>query len=142
MKRFFALLVLFLLISSCSSGDNNPRNPYLLEVNVQLTLDMNLPQYSPLQFPSNPVYIANQGNGGIIVMKTGVGAYRAFDASDPNHVPSSCSSLQIDGVEAVCGCEDANTYSLLTGLPTTDGLPYALLAYRVTQNGSMLFVSN
>jgi len=116
--------------------------PILLNVGVNASLNLNLPEYSQLMFTSNSVYVANQGNGGIIVTNVGNNNYRAWDAYDPNHVPSTCSFLQIDGANAVCGCDDQNEYSLFTGQAIGDPLPCGLREYRVTLSGSDIVISN
>ena len=102
---------------------------------------MNLPQYSQLQYTSNSVYVANQGNKGVIVMNVGSG-YRAWDAADPNHEQTSCSLLIINGANAVCGCMDANTYSLFTGGSIGKQLPCGLKEYRVSKSGNSLIITN
>ena len=103
---------------------------------------MNLPQYSQLQFISNSVYVGNAGNGGIIITNSGTG-FLAWDASDPNHTPNSCSQLEIMGLEGKCRCNDENLYSLITGQPLNNSsLRCTLKAYRVEVSGSNLFISN
>jgi len=103
---------------------------------------MNLPQYSPLQFVSNSVFVPNVGNGGVIVTNSGTG-FLAWDASDPNHTPSSCSKLEVNGLEGTCGCSDANVYSLITGQPLSNtDLQCGLKAYRVEQSGNDLIITN
>ena len=88
------------------------------------------------------MYVPNEGNGGIIVNNTGTG-FVAFDAADPNHVFSNCSVLSISGLEGVCGCNEANKYSLFTGQPLENSeLRCGLKAYFVEINGNTLFVSN
>ena len=100
MKRYFYIFLL-IIITSCSKNSVDKNCNFLLDVGVSLQLNLNLPQYSQLQFPSNPVYIANAGNGGIIVTNTGTG-FVAFDAADPDpkHAvnPSPCSVLSISGI--------------------------------------------
>lgn len=134
MKQFFWLLSL-LLLTACSNNDNLNNCNYLLDLGVNASINLNLPQYSQLQFTSNSVYIANQGNGGIIVTNVGSGL-RAWDAADPNHTPSTCSVMQIVGANAKCGCADANEYSLFTGGSLGVQLPCGLKEYRVTSTGS------
>lgn len=134
MKQFFALLSL-LILTACSNNDNLNNCNYLLDLGVNASVNLNLPQYSQLQFTSNSVYIANQGNGGIIVTNVGSGL-RAWDAADPNHTPSACSVMQIVGANAKCGCADANEYSLFTGGSLGVQLPCGLKEYRVTSTGS------
>lgn len=145
MKTICSLFLLTFLFIACSSDDNNMRNPNLLDINFQFQVDMSLPQYSSLQYPSNPVYVngPNYGNRGVIIINTGSGSYRAFEASDPNHTPNECSTLDINGIEGTCGCTDGNTYNLFTGQPLSEGLEYSLLEYRVVDNGNLILtVSN
>ena len=141
MKRYFYIFLL-IIITSCSKNSVDKNCNFLLDVGVSLQLNLNLPQYSQLQFPSNPVYIANAGNGGVIVTNTGTG-FVAFDAADPNHAPSSCSVLSISGITGMCGCDDKNEYNLFNGLPVDNSsLRCPLKAYRVEQNGNSLLVFN
>ncbi len=136
----FAFIAVFLI--SCSNDDRPKNCNFLLNVGVNASVNMNLPEYSQLQFTSNSVFVANHGNQGIIVTNVGSG-FRAWDASDPNHTPSSCSRLMIEGAEAVCGCQDANKYSLFTGQKLGDPLPCGLKEYRVTATGNnTLSISN
>jgi hypothetical protein len=144
MRKFFGLIALIFFISCSDDERPGQRNPNLLPINFQFTLDLSLPQYSQLQFSSNAVYVngPNYGNAGVIVVNIG-GTFIAFDAADPNHPPSACSVLAIDGLEGVCGCNDNNRYDLITGSPVTKGLEYPLLAYRVVDNGNgTITVSN
>ena len=93
-------------------------------------------------FTSNSVYVANQGNAGVYVINTGNDNYRAWDASDPNHAPNSCSLLEIEGADVQCGCADENRYSLFTGQSLGEQLPCGLKEYRVTLSGNNLVVNN
>lgn len=141
MKHFFWLLSV-LILTACSNNDNLNNCNYLLNLGVNVSINLNLPQYSQLQFTSNSVYVANQGNGGIIVINVGSGL-RAWDAADPNHTPSSCSIMQITGVNAKCGCSDANEYSLFTGGSLGVQLPCGMKEYRVRDNGNNTYtISN
>ena len=132
-----------MLFTTCSKNDdanNNCNN--LPNIGVNRTIELNLPQYNQLNFPSNPVPIPEEGVGGIIVTNTGTG-FVAFDAADPNHMLSTCSTLIISGLEGTCGCDDQNQYSLFTGQPLNNSaLRCGLKAYRVEQSGNTLFISN
>lgn len=132
-----------LILASCSKSDNNNSNcNFLLNIGVNTSINLSLPQYNPLNFISNPVYIPNEGNGGIIVTNTGTG-FVAYDASDPNHSPNNCSILSIDGLEGICGCEDENKYSLFTGQPLENpNLRCGLKSYRTELNGNNLLIFN
>ena len=141
--KSFIYLFLIIFITSCSSNSVDDKNcRFLLNVGVNVSVNMSLPQYSQLQFISNSVYVPNAGNAGIIVTNTGSG-YLAWDASDPNHTPSSCSTLTVSGLNATCGCGDENTYSLVTGQALGDGnLQCSLKNYRVEKNGNVLLIYN
>lgn len=133
---------MLLILTACSKNSVDKNCNFLLDVGVNTSINMNLPQYSQLSFVSNPVYIANVGNGGIYVTNTGTG-FVAFDAADPNHIPSSCSVLTQDGINGICGCEDKNEYSLFNGLPLNNSsLRCSLKAYRVEANGNILSIFN
>ncbi|TQD38505.1 hypothetical protein [Haloflavibacter putidus] len=136
MKVFFSFAVCLLLLYGCSSDDNRISNPNLLDVNVNLQLDLSLPQYNSLNFVSSPVYIANYGNGGIYVMNTGGDAYVAYDGADPNHPrDNNCPAMQREGIKLICDCE-GNTYNLFTGtFEEGEDLRYTLYAYRVQKTG-------
>lgn len=139
----FALSLL--LLTACKKSDDDALNNcnYLLNVGVNRTISLNLPQYSQLQFTTNSAYIPNEGNAGIYVTNVG-GNFRAYDAADPNHTPNVCSFMSINGTIVTCGCQDENQYNLLTGFAEGAQLPCALQEYRVTANanGSELTITN
>jgi len=112
MKRFF-LLALFAITLSCHKDNVVNNNPFLPNYSFSININTNLPSYSQLQYPGNPVFVDQAGAGikGIIVMKVGTNDFRAFEASCPNQFPSDCSQLTIDGINAICPC-DEKEYSL------------------------------
>ena len=139
MKKYFLLLIAFPTLFSCSSNSTNNNNPNLPNYSVNLDINMNLPQYSNLKFVSNAVYISSQGVRGIIVFNNSGTTYNAFDAACPNQALSSCSTMTIKGIYAVCACDSAE-YSLFSGQST--GKQYPLKQYRVEVNGNLLHVFN
>ncbi|GAA3595715.1 hypothetical protein Q4Q39_07645 [Flavivirga amylovorans] len=136
-------LIFLVILSSCSKNSvDNENCKFLLDLGVNVNINLSLPQYSQLPFAGNSVYIENAGNGGIIVASTGADFF-AWDASDPNHVPSACSSLVPSGLNATCGCDDKNEYSLVTGQSLGNkNLPCSLKNYRVEKNGNNLLIFN
>jgi hypothetical protein len=135
---FFALCFM-----SCDDDDVRQQNPNLLNIQFDIVLDLNFPQYSQLNFAGNAIYVGGQGigNDGIIVVNTGSG-FVAWDASDPNEFPSDCTRLQIQGLSASSTCQNPNSYSLVTGQPLEDGLQFALLSYRVSASDNSIRVFN
>lgn len=136
------ILVLFLFISfvySCDSGSVNNNNPNIPNLPVNLSLNLSLPQYSNLQFPSNFIRDFSQGARGIVVFNTGSG-FNAFDLACPNQVFSICTTpMSITGINAICDCDDT-TYSLFTG--QSAGQQYPMKAYRVELVGNNLIITN
>ena len=137
----FRLLLLIILIYSCSSNINDSRCNFLLNLDIYYEVNLNLPQYSDLNFVSNSVYVPDVGNGGIIIVNSGTG-FLAWDASDPNHEILSCSILNINGLEATSSCAQQNTYSLITGQSVGTVLNCTLKAYRVESVGNVLIISS
>lgn len=134
--KFTPLILLALLLTACGRDNHINDCNYLLNAGVNATVNLNLPEYSELQYTSRSVYIANQGNGGIIVTNTGTGL-RAWDAADPNHAPNlGCITMTIKGTEAHCNCGDENKYTLFTGQLLQGALPCGLKEYRVTPMGN------
>ncbi len=142
------ILGIFLLILTLSCDSDRPeRNPYLQEIGFRFDINLSLPLYSPLTNPGSPVYIGTQGvgNRGVFIINAGFDQFRVFEASCPNHPPNSCSTMQIDGQNAICSCEDYE-YSLFTGQqfsPPDDGNRYYnMLEYRAVQSGNSVVISN
>jgi len=130
MRKYIFFLFLLPLFFACSSDDFRNNNRYLPNYNFSKDIDMSLPLYSNLQFTGNPVRITDAGIGinGIIVMNTGSG-YSAYEASCPNQNLTNCSVLQIDGINAICPCDEVE-YSLFTGQASAD-VEYTLKPYKV-----------
>lgn len=142
MKKYFFLIAAAILLS-CDKDHPVNKNPYLDNVSFSIGINLNLPSNNQLNFVGSPVLITDAGAGikGIIVMRAGAANdYRAYEASCPNQYPSECSQMTINGINAVCPC-DQKEYSLYTGLGNGD---YPLKAYRVelSGDGSMLRVYN
>ena len=137
MKKSVWIFILFSAFISCS--DNGPvnTNPFIPNYTFTVDINMNLPSYSKLLYPSNAVYYAGKGVKGLIIFNTGSG-YNAFDAACPNQTPSTCSPMKIDGIDAVCSC-DNKTYSLFSG---QGSLQYPMKQYRVEVNGNVLRIYN
>lgn len=145
MKKF--IITLSLIVVSCSGDDSNINNcNFLFDAGVNLTVNTNFPQFNQLQFNGNAVYVSNQGNNGIWLYRLTSSTLYAWDAADPSHTPATCSTL-IDsgsGDIVVCGCDDANQYSLSTGLGLEGNTqPCTLQPYRVDDLGNgQYLVSN
>ena len=143
MKKLLSLTI-FIVLLGCNKNENNVNCNFLLNVGVNATVNLNLPQFSQLLVPVNAVRLEGFGNEGIILVRINSSTLVAWDGADPNHSPSSCSALTIEGLNGVCGCGDGNEYSLVTGQILNDSTqPCTLKAYRVEPIGNNTFlVSN
>lgn len=137
----FYFIIILILLNSCTKNINDSNCNNLLNLDVFYEVNLNLPQYSQLNFISNSVYIPNVGNGGIIVTNSG-SSFLAWDAADPNHVNVPCAVLTISGLEATSSCAQQNTYSLITGQSLGVALPCTLKPYRVEQSGNILLLTS
>ena len=144
MKKILVFLSLTLLIFSCSSDSVRYKNPFIPNYGFSTTIDANLPLYSKLLLPVNPllIYDGISGANGIIVMKISDTDYRAWEANCPNQYPSACSRMFIVGVNAKCPCDDIE-YSLFTGVSADKQGEYTMKPYRVDILGKNLIrISN
>ncbi|WP_299522044.1 hypothetical protein [uncultured Lutibacter sp.] len=138
------LLYLFLIVAliSCEKNETNDILPF---ANVDVTLNLNLPQYQNLQIPTEWVYIekgANRGLQGIIIQSTGLTPpYKAYERACPNN---DCTTPMVfDGsLKMKCPCDNSE-YSIIDGAPQTAGNSHFAREYKVNQiNPSTLIITN
>ena len=144
MKTKIVLIFVVFAIMSCNK-DDSPRdnNPNLISPLVNLNLNLNLPEYNPLKFPGNSIIITQQGIKGIVVYNVNNELYTAFELSDPNHTPSSCSKMTISGIIASCPCTtDSNEYDIVTGQHQTNQNLFPMQQYFTQRSGDFVTISN
>ncbi len=130
MKKYI-LFTFLLVFMGCDKDNFSNNNPYLPNYSFAYNINMSLPQYSSLQFPSNAVYVnaGNTGIRGVFVFNTG-GGYVAFDAACPNQALTSCSTMTLNGINVICPCDNVS-YSLFSG--QAQCMQYPMKQYRVEQ---------
>ena len=135
------LILIVFLICSCSKNEIN-RNPYLQNISFEKTINLNLPQYDDLNYNGGAVYLNSGGIKGFILFNFSNQIF-AWEASCPNQYPSSCSTMEIDGVQTVCNCDDYK-YSLATGqlLSGSETNSYPMKLYFSEKNGNSVRISN
>jgi nitrite reductase/ring-hydroxylating ferredoxin subunit len=121
------------------------RNPYLVDIRFQREINLSLPSYNSLTFVGGSVLIPDAGINGVILFNLNGSTFLAWEATCPNHLPRTCSNLEITGVLAKCSCESYQ-YSLATGQllnPSEDlNPPQGLLFYQVQNLNGTLRVNN
>ena len=144
MMKKSILILASIILFGCSGDDNNRNNcNFLFDAGVNLTVNTNLPQFNQLQFAGNGVYVPNQGNNGIWLWRLNSSILYAWDAADPSHEPSACSTLEAAETAdiVVCSCDDGNQYSLSTGQAFGQNTqPCTLQIYRVDAIGNNTFL--
>ena len=131
MRKYILLIIASLFFLGCSDNENSNKNPYIPNYTFSVDLNLNLPLYSNLKSPGNGIYYSGQSAGakGIIVFNIGNNNYNAFDAACPNQEISSCSTMTIKGINALCAC-DNKEYNLFTGQGDAT-VTYPMKQYRV-----------
>lgn len=125
MKKTFSILSLITLlifsnlaIKSCGSTEDTvscfPNNP------INVTLNLNLPAYYPLNQVGGWVYINEQQSGtrGLIIVRASDTTFKVYDRNAPHICPDSNTTLEVqDNIRIVCPKDNAQ-WILLTGQPT------------------------
>ena len=145
MKKLVFFLITALFILGCNRNNDDPvndNNPFLTPPIVNLNLNLNLPEYNSLRFPGNSIVLSQQGIKGIVIYNVNNDLYTAFDLTDPNHIPSSCSKMTLEGIVATCTCGDDNSYDIVTGQSQNSQDEYPLLQYRVSRSGDNITITN
>jgi nitrite reductase/ring-hydroxylating ferredoxin subunit len=137
-KKALLLIITIPFFINCSTTENSNKNPYIPNYNFSIELNTNLPTYYTLKYASNSVYYPDAGARGIIIFNTNGTTYNAFDAACPNQELSTCSTMTIKGINAICAC-DNKEYSLFTGL---GNMQYPMKQYRVEVIGNIIRVYN
>lgn len=139
--RKLLFICLFISLFSC---EKNETIDLLPTVNVDVTINLNLPEYSDLQILGTSQYITSGNNGiqGIWIKNNGgTPAYKAFERACPNN---DCNTpMTFDGsLKLKCSCDDSE-YSIIDGAPQTSGNSQYAREYRVLQlNASTLKITN
>ncbi|MDH7446050.1 hypothetical protein [Aquimarina sp. 2201CG14-23] len=144
MKKIAILFFISLLTFSCSSDDSRNNNPNLPSIGFNHTINLDLPQFNSLDFPNNSEVITTDGVGikGVIIFNVDNTLYSAFELSDPNIAPSSCSALSVNGIRAESNCGNDNAYEIINGQQLEGEGGYPLLRYQIRREGNTLFISN
>ncbi len=124
------------------SCEKNVTNDILPNVSVNVTINIDLPQYIDLQTPTGWAEITG-GIKGILIQNTGIGnpPYKAYDRACPNN--DCATPMVFDGsLKMKCPCDNSE-YSIIDGSPQTSGNIHFAREYRVNVlNSSTLNITN
>lgn len=136
------IIILCLCISLSNCFNETENNDVLPFVNVNESINLNLPQYVDLQIPGAWAY-ANGGINGIIIYNINGSQYKAYERSCPHIAPSDCSQMIVNNdIKMVCPCDDSE-FNLLNGTAVTENISNSAREYLVTNiDGSVLRITN
>ncbi len=140
MKKVIFAFITILVFSNCSSDfQNNDILPY---VQVNETIDLNLPEFVDLNVPGNWAY-GRGGLKGIIIYRLNNTSFKAFERAAPHIQLSACSQMVVENSLIMkCPCDDSE-FQIINGAPRTSGITYSAREYLVTNlNGTILRITN
>ncbi|MBO9674003.1 MAG: hypothetical protein J7577_11205 [Sphingobacteriaceae bacterium] len=135
MKYLYSILFVLLLTAGCGKEDG-----YIPDVPVNY--NVTITEFS-LKAVNNVLVVPNVGVGGLLIVKTPLGTYVAFDRCSTVNPEKTCKVAPDDsGVTATDPCSGAK-FSLLDGSPQKAPAERSLKAYNISlQGNTLLHVSN
>lgn len=135
MRYLYGLLFVLLIATGCGKDEG-----YIPDVPVNY--NVTLTEFS-LKAVNNVLVVSNNGVGGLLIVKTPLGGYVAFDRCSTVNPEKICKVTPDDnGVTATDPCSGAK-FSLLDGSPQKAPAERSLKAYTISlQGNTLLHVSN
>lgn len=138
-KLLFQLIIATVLLFGCSKSQDQIV-PY---VNVQLSINLDLPSFTALNSPGNAVIYPNAGyNRNGVIIFNGLDEFTAYDATCPQHIATKTAIVLDDkgsGGQATCPyCHVV--YNFYNYGAASKGYP--LKRYNVSKSGNTLLVYN
>jgi len=129
--------ILFVLLTATGCGKDEGYIP-----DVPVNYNVTLTEFS-LKAVNNVLVVSNNGVGGLLIVKTPLGGYVAFDRCSTVNPEKICKVAPDDsGVTATDPCSGAK-FSLLDGSPQKAPAERSLKAYNIfLQGNTLLHVSN
>ena len=133
MKTCLGLILVILLFTSCAKEEN-------LIPDLPVNYNVTLVEFS-IKSINNVLLVPNKGVGGLIIFRTPNG-FVAFDRCSTVNPEKICSVIPDEsGFTVTDPCSGAK-FSLLDGSPQKAPARTSLKAYRITENGGLLQVTN
>lgn len=133
MKKTFSILSIFILLISSnlylnSCGSREDTVNCFPNVPINVTLNLNLPAYSALNYDDGWIYVNEQQSGtrGLIIVRVG-NSFKIYDRNAPHLCPDNDTTLEVtkDNLAILCP-KDGTKWILRTGMPqegAKTGLP-------------------
>lgn len=123
--KIFFVLLLFIIIDSCSKSNTSNTNEFFPPVAVRIDINTSLPYYSALTMQQGWVY-EQGGNKGIIIYNSPLNGIVAFDRTCPINPTLECAFVSMDSSNTFFKCSQyANSGKKCTnaGFCTTTFFP-------------------
>ncbi|WP_406823699.1 hypothetical protein [Pedobacter sp. KACC 23697] len=135
MKYLYSILFILLMVTGC--GKDQGFIP-----DVPVNYNVTITEFS-LKAVNNVLVVSNNGVGGLLIVKTPLGGYVAFDRCSTVNPEKICKVVPDDnGITATDPCSGAK-FSLLDGSPQKAPAERSLKAYNISLQGNILLhVSN
>ena len=129
-KQIFSVLFVLLLFTNCGKEEN-----YIPEVVVNY--GVTVIEFS-LKATNNVLLVANNGVAGLVIVKTPLGGYVAFDRCSSVNPEKLCKIIPDDsGLTATDPCSGAK-FSLFDGSPQKAPAEKSLKSYNISLQGNNL----
>ena len=136
-------LLLFLLLFYSCNDDYTDNNTYLPNVQVNFTINLNLPEGNDLLISGGHKIFYDRGIKGVIVFNNGLDNYIGFDLACPHINLQDCSTMTFEQSDLYLTCPcDEEQFSKLNGAPKNGEIQHAARRYIVSKNGNLLTVRN
>ena len=140
-KLFFIALISATVVISCKRDkDDELQVP---RVATNLTINLNLPQYSPLNNPGGWAYVTG-GSRGIIVYRVSTEEFSAFDRHCPYNVEEGCQVSVVDATIAEDTLCCHSRFEIIYGTPVSGPAEHTLQSFRTqfNPNANLLRIYN
>lgn len=131
-------LLLSLIVLFIVSCDDFEYKDLLPDQQVDVRIDLSIPQYNALQVPGGWAYTP-QGGGygikGIFIYNFNNSIYYAYERACPHLPLSECSVMEYADGSLVCPCDNSR-FNFLNGGVSTTGVQYNAREYHVQVTGS------
>ena len=140
MRKYLLLILVFAFTVQCSN--NSIENDCFPFINVNETINLDLPLYVNLRVPGGWAY-APGGFQGLIIYNVDGNQFKAYDRLCPGENPSACSQMIVsNNLRLLCPCDDSE-FNILNGAPLTQGVTCFAQEYLVENlNGTILRIQN
>lgn len=142
MKRtIYFSLILLTVVFGCKRDDDDAL--HVPRIATDVTININLPGFSALANPGGWVYV-NGGSRGIIVYRSSINSFSAFDRHCPYQVEQGCKINVLDGTiaedEECCHSQ----FEIITGTPVSGSADRTLQHFNTqfNPNANLLRIYN